>query len=351
VSPGKRRLVLVDDDPAIRSLFRVKLGGIYDIRVFGSGSELRSALGSLDPDLILIDWLMPETDGLSLCREIRRIRRLDPVPIAFLTGVDPSPANIEQAYRAGAQSFISKTSSFEFIVIQIGTLADYHELLSRHFRNRVLMLSALRHDLGNLLTGVTAGVETLALHPAFRDRLLRRQAGDVLAAARALRTLFLDLREALADGGGESGPGRKAERLSDVFGDLAGYLEGWPRKTTFAFPESGAVGCLRRPLARALYYLARFFDNHLSEGLAVLVRAEPEGGGFRFSVRGRGHFREAWERAERGETADGAAVSTHDLFFAAYVGNALRRHGSAAVLREDGEETEASFHLDISAPA
>lgn len=311
---------------------------------------MRDALGSLDPDLILVDWLMPETDDLSLCREIRRIRRLDPVPIAFLTGVDPSPGNIEQAYRTGAQSFISKTSSFEFIVIQIGTLADYHELLSRHFRSRMLMLSALRHDLGNLLTGVTAGVETLALHPAFRDRLLRRQAGDVLAAARALRTLFLDLREALADGEGETDAARKAERLSDVFGDLAGDLEGWPRKTTFEFPESGAVVCLRRPLARALYYLARFFDNHLPEGLAVLVRAEPEGGGFRFSVQGRGRFREDWEQAQQGETSGAEIASTHDIFFAGYVGNALRLHQTEPCLREEGEDTEASFLLDIPAP-
>ncbi|MDL2355892.1 MAG: EAL domain-containing protein, partial [Pseudomonadota bacterium] len=108
-SPSKRGVVLVaDDDPVMRLLMLEMLGqvGLDGIEA-EDGAQAVAYFQSMAPDLILLDVEMPNMDGFSACREIRRIETGAPVPIIMVTGGDDIEA-VTNAYEVGATDFVSK---------------------------------------------------------------------------------------------------------------------------------------------------------------------------------------------------------------------------------------------------
>ena len=109
VTPNKRGVVLVaDDDPVMRLLMIEMLGqvGLDGIEA-EDGRKAVDAFQSMAPDLIMMDVEMPNMDGFSACREIRRIETGAAVPIIMVTGGDDIEA-VTNAYEAGATDFVSK---------------------------------------------------------------------------------------------------------------------------------------------------------------------------------------------------------------------------------------------------
>ncbi len=106
---NKRGVVLVaDDDPVMRLLMLEMLGqvGLDGIEA-EDGQQALERFQSMAPDLILMDVEMPNMDGFTACREIRRIETGSAVPIIMVTGGDDIEA-VTNAYEVGATDFVSK---------------------------------------------------------------------------------------------------------------------------------------------------------------------------------------------------------------------------------------------------
>ncbi|WP_426107338.1 putative bifunctional diguanylate cyclase/phosphodiesterase [Massilia sp. TSP1-1-2] len=106
---NKRGTVLVaDDDPVMRLLMIEMLGqvGLDGIEA-EDGRQALACFQSMAPDLILMDVDMPNMDGFSACREIRRLETGAAVPIIMVTGGDDIEA-VTNAYEVGATDFVSK---------------------------------------------------------------------------------------------------------------------------------------------------------------------------------------------------------------------------------------------------
>jgi diguanylate cyclase (GGDEF)-like protein len=106
---NKRGVVLVaDDDPVMRLLMIEMLGQVgLDGVEAEDGQQAVAKFQELAPDLILLDVDMPNMDGFSACREIRRIETGTAVPIIMVTGGDDIEA-VTNAYEVGATDFVSK---------------------------------------------------------------------------------------------------------------------------------------------------------------------------------------------------------------------------------------------------
>ena len=105
----KRGVVLVaDDDPVMRLLMLEMLGqvGLDGIEA-EDGRQALERFQSMAPDLILMDVDMPNMDGFSACRAIRRLETGAAVPIIMVTGGDDIEA-VTNAYEVGATDFVSK---------------------------------------------------------------------------------------------------------------------------------------------------------------------------------------------------------------------------------------------------
>jgi signal transduction histidine kinase len=108
VPPSEPLILIVDDDPIMRTLVRAALEGDgFAVAEAGDGVEACLVFADRRPDLLLVDVVMPQMDGFGLCRELRRRPSSARVPILMATGLD-DVASITAAYEAGATDFISK---------------------------------------------------------------------------------------------------------------------------------------------------------------------------------------------------------------------------------------------------
>ena len=84
------RIAHVDDDADLRDLVRVALESTADCEVAScaSGREALSVIPAFHPDVILVDALMPDMDGLQTLRALRGRMSLDAVSVVFATGLD-----------------------------------------------------------------------------------------------------------------------------------------------------------------------------------------------------------------------------------------------------------------------
>jgi CheY-like chemotaxis protein len=104
----RARIWLVDDDTILQGeRSRRRLTDLHDVEVFSDGATMLEALrANGQPDLLVLDWPMPNMSGLELCRFIRETRDATSLPILILTATDGD--NLTEAFTAGANDFVRK---------------------------------------------------------------------------------------------------------------------------------------------------------------------------------------------------------------------------------------------------
>lgn len=132
---GDRPVVLIAEDEAdVRDLIVSQLGD-YQLLVAGDGEKALQLANRFLPDLILLDWMMPERDGLEVCRLLRETAALERVPIVMLTARIDERSKIE-ALEAGANDFLTKPFAPTELKLRIG-----HLLNSGRFEKEVVRKS------------------------------------------------------------------------------------------------------------------------------------------------------------------------------------------------------------------
>ncbi|MCE3603700.1 response regulator [Massilia sp. P8910] len=109
IDNGLKTILYVEDDLHVRTTAKLVLEviGKFEVRDCGSGREALLAAMDFKPDLILLDVMMPELDGLATLAMLRRIPHLAGTPALFVTGLT-SEADIVRYAEAGAIGVIPK---------------------------------------------------------------------------------------------------------------------------------------------------------------------------------------------------------------------------------------------------
>jgi DNA-binding NarL/FixJ family response regulator len=129
-SPDATRVLVVDDDPLVRSALTLMLGGQSDLEVIGEAGDGREGVDlarSLRPDVILMDIRMPVLNGLDATRELHT--DTDPPRIIILTTFD-ADEHVFGALEAGADGFLLKDTPPAEIVTAIRRVASGDPMLS-----------------------------------------------------------------------------------------------------------------------------------------------------------------------------------------------------------------------------
>jgi len=107
------RILVVDDEASVTDLLSYNLRkALYEVRVAADGRAALQFAKDFHPDLILLDLMLPEVDGLDVCK---KIRETNTVPIIILTVRDQS-TDIVRGLEAGADDYITKPfNQMEFL--------------------------------------------------------------------------------------------------------------------------------------------------------------------------------------------------------------------------------------------
>lgn len=113
------RIFIVEDDAAIASTLarQIQMWG-YEVRCAEHFQDILSEFQSFDPQLVLLDLMLPFYNGYHWCSEIRRVSKL---PIMFLSSASDN-MNIVMAMNMGADDFISKPFDLDVLTVKIQAL-------------------------------------------------------------------------------------------------------------------------------------------------------------------------------------------------------------------------------------
>jgi two-component system, OmpR family, alkaline phosphatase synthesis response regulator PhoP len=114
-----RSVLIVDDEPNIvRSLQFLMTQAGYDVRVARDGEQALDEIAKAQPDLVLLDAMMPKRDGFDVCQTIRANPRWSGVRVIMLTakGLDIERA---KGMAMGADDYITKPFSNKEVVAQV----------------------------------------------------------------------------------------------------------------------------------------------------------------------------------------------------------------------------------------
>jgi two-component system, OmpR family, response regulator len=114
--PGER-LLLVDDELHLRSMLEAALRHSgFDVHAVESGREALDAVGPVEPDLVVLDVMLPDLDGFEVCRRWRQEGRR--TPVVFLTARDGTEDKV-RGLTTGGDDYLVKPFSLEELVARI----------------------------------------------------------------------------------------------------------------------------------------------------------------------------------------------------------------------------------------
>lgn len=136
IENSTEKLLLVEDNEDFRSYLRDNLKSSYHILEARNGKEgLQLALKYL-PDLIVSDIIMPEMDGIELCKKIKTTQLVSHIPLILLTARSSEEQKIE-GFETGADDYITKPFNFEILQSRIRNLIHQRELFQKDFRRQI----------------------------------------------------------------------------------------------------------------------------------------------------------------------------------------------------------------------
>jgi len=122
---GKRRILVVDDDNQIVELFVDLLGtdDRYELRTASTGYDAGLITESFKPDLMILDYMLPDINGNVVCETVRKNPTLNSMKVIIVSGV-VNQNEIDGLLQSGADEFIKKPFNIEVLQNRIGALLE-----------------------------------------------------------------------------------------------------------------------------------------------------------------------------------------------------------------------------------
>ena len=121
----RKRVLLIDDDPRVRASLKMVLEPIYDILQAGDAQEGLDVFRKDEPNLILLDVILPGTDGLAVLQTLRMESKM--TPVIMLTGTKSVKTAVD-AMKFGAADYLSKPFDVDELRIIIDRVLNSSEL-------------------------------------------------------------------------------------------------------------------------------------------------------------------------------------------------------------------------------
>jgi DNA-binding response OmpR family regulator len=126
------KILVIDDDTAVTDLLSVLLRSQgFDVTATNSSSDGLGYVRENEPDLIILDLMMPEIDGWEVCRSVRTFSQ---VPIIVLSALN-DPSMVASVLDAGADDYLTKPTPSRVLVAHINRLIKRNETNKQEIRS------------------------------------------------------------------------------------------------------------------------------------------------------------------------------------------------------------------------
>lgn len=159
-----KKILIVDDEPNGFDVIEALLFPEgYQLNYVSNGLKALQRLKSDQPDLILLDVMMPEMDGIEVCRRIKSNSELNGIPIVMVTALN-SKEDMARCLDAGADDFLGKPVSGLELRARVRSMLrikEQYDRLKATLQLRDDLSQSIVHDLKNPLTSIILVAETL----------------------------------------------------------------------------------------------------------------------------------------------------------------------------------------------
>jgi DNA-binding response OmpR family regulator len=126
------RVLIADDNPQGAELLEAYLSSTdYELRIAGDGEHTMNLVRGWQPDLILLDVMMPRISGFEVCRRLRADESTRDIAVLMVTALD-QPSDVERAVEAGTDDFLSKPINKTELLLRVRSL-----LRSRQYKREL----------------------------------------------------------------------------------------------------------------------------------------------------------------------------------------------------------------------
>jgi DNA-binding response OmpR family regulator len=184
-------ILVVDDDRDVAQTVELALRRRgFKVMIANSGVEALKVLRRYEPDLVILDVLMPGMGGLEVCRRLRSDPKTENLPIIFLTARGQERDRIE-GLRAGADDYLSKPFSLEELLLRVTAVLRRSHKEAQEEQSQVLVAGQLELD-SRTFEVTTPQKAGILLTPTEFDLLyhLMSHAGQVFSSDRLLQEVW-----------------------------------------------------------------------------------------------------------------------------------------------------------------
>lgn len=116
------RILIADDNPQGVELLEAYLAGTdADVRTAADGEETLRVVRDWQPDLILLDIMMPRISGFEVCKHLRADPKTRDIAVLMITALD-QPSDIERAVEAGTDEYLTKPINKNELLLRVRSL-------------------------------------------------------------------------------------------------------------------------------------------------------------------------------------------------------------------------------------
>jgi PAS domain S-box-containing protein len=150
----KPHLLIIDDDPPLRDTLKniLEWHG-YDVSLAGTGAEALQLVSANQPDLVLVDMMLPDTWGTELIRELKKIH---PRLLCVMITGDTSTDSVIDALHHGVDAYFQKPFNMEILLPKIESLLE-----KKRLREEIRQLNELP---GIILDGINESIAIINIH-------------------------------------------------------------------------------------------------------------------------------------------------------------------------------------------
>ncbi|BAZ29899.1 two-component hybrid sensor and regulator [Cylindrospermum sp. NIES-4074] len=188
-------ILIIDDEPDNFDVIDALLDSEgYELTYVSNGKQALDLLETFQPDVILLDVMMPQMNGIEFCQKFKFNPRLQHIPVIMVTALT-AKEDLSQCLAAGADDFISKPVNgleLRSRVRSMLRIKKQHDALQKTLRLREDLSNMIVHDLRNPLTAIIISAEILRIAD-FSPERQQQKTTQIIKAGQQLQSMMDNL--------------------------------------------------------------------------------------------------------------------------------------------------------------